>query len=139
MRRCCLLLIVTMGATVLGSCGRVFFYSNIAGAESCNSKPIVAHEWPSPDGKTKAVENRFDCPGWYSLRIDIIGSDGRTKTTAFSDRPSKQSRPNVWPDLQLGWKSDRELWITYPAGQDTTCISTAAELQVHCIDGTVSR
>jgi hypothetical protein len=137
MHRCVLKLIVVASATVLTSCASCGFHS--VHAENCNSNPTVAREWPSPDGKIKAVENRFDCPGWYSLTIDIIDADGRTKTTGFTDRPSEQVRPNVWPDLKVEWKSDRELWITYPAVQDTTCISTAAGLQVHCIDGTVSR
>ena len=119
------------------SCGRVSFYSHVA--DDCNQRPTSAREWPSPDGKLKAVENHFDCPGWYSLTIDIVGADGKTKTTAFSDRPSHQVRPAVWPDLKAEWKSDRELWITYPADQGTTCVSTAAGLQVHCIDGTVTR
>jgi hypothetical protein len=128
-------LLLVVSATT--SCGKVSFYSH--GANSCNMNPSVAHEWRSPDGRLRVVENRYDCPGWYSLNIDIIAADGLTKTTTFTDRPSKQSRPNAWPDLKLEWKSDRELWITYPAGQDTTCISAGAGLQVHCIDGTVAR
>ncbi len=136
MRRCCSLLLGITGLALLPSCRRVRFYS--AGAANCNSNPTIAREWPAPDGKWKLVEPRFDCPGWYALNLDVRNDDG-TKATAFTARPVAQTRPPVWPDLKAEWKSDRVLWITYPAGQDTTCISTAAGLQVHCIDATVLR
>ncbi len=138
MRRCCLLLILITGTILLTSCTGCYSYS-AGDPENCNMNPSVAHQWPSSDGKMKAVENRFDCPGWYSLEIDIIGSDGRTKTTAFTDRPVDQVRPNRWPDLKIEWKSDHELWITYPQRQDTTCTSEAAGVQVHCLDQAVSQ
>ena len=118
------------------SCAQAGFDST---GGNCNQNPTRAREWPSPDGKTKAVENRFVCPGWYSLTVDILAADNQAKTTAFTARPVAQTRPPVWPELKVDWKSDRELRITYPAGQDTTCISDAAGLQVHCIDGTVAR
>ncbi len=139
MRRCCLLFIVILSTTVLTSCGRVSFYSHVADPENCNMNPTLAREWPSPDGSRKAVEQHFDCPGWYSLEIDLIGSDGRTKTTAFTDRPVDQVRPNRWPDLRVEWKSEHELWITYPPRQDTVCASNAGGVTVHCLDRAVRK
>ena len=133
----CSLLAVAISAALLASCTGCRYF--VGAAENCNSHPTIAHEWLSPDGKLKAVENRTTCPGWYALTNDIVSSDGTTKTPAFMDRPVSQVRPEAWPNFKVDWKSDRELWITYPAGQDTTCISTAAGLQVHCVDGTVSR
>ena len=134
MRRCCLLLIVILNTTVLTSCRQVYF----AAGGDCNMNPSLAREWPSPDGKRKAVEQHFDCPGWYALKIEITSPNG-TKAAAFDDRPVDQVRPTRWPDLKVEWKSDRELWITYPPRQDTTCISKAGEVEVHCLDAAVSR
>src|SRR4051812_39398869 len=112
MRRWFSLLVATECVTLLTLCTGCHWSVARPG---CNSSPRIAHEWPSPDGKTKAVENRFDCPGWYAMTIDIVGADNQTKTTAFNDRPVAQARPAVWPDLKVEWKSDRELWVTYPA------------------------
>lgn len=133
MRRCWLLWIVVFTATVPTSCKRVYF---VAGGD-CNMNPALAHQWPSPNGKFNAVEQHFDCPGWYALKIEITNPDG-TKAALFDDRPAAQTRPPVWPDLKVEWKSDHELWVTYPPRQDTTCTSTA-EVTVHCVDGTVLR
>ncbi len=136
MRRCCLLLIAVFSAAVLTSCTGCMFF--VPGASDCNSNPSLAREWPSPDGKRKAVEQHFDCPGWYALKIEITNPDG-TKAAAFDDRPSDQVRPTRWPELKVEWKSNQELWITYPPRQDTTCISKAGEVQVHCLDAAVAR
>ena len=137
MRRCCSLLIMTLCAAMLTSCNR--HPEALVTAENCNSDPTVAREFPSPSGKLKAVERHFDCPGWYASIIEISSVEGTIKAIALNDRPVAQKRPAVWPDLKVEWKSDDELWVTYPAGQDTTCTSTAAGLRVHCIDGTVAR
>ncbi len=137
MRRCCLLFIIIFSAAELTSCTGGYSYS-AGDPEDCNMNPTVAHEWPSPDGKRKAVEQHFDCPGWYALKIEITNPDG-TKAGAFDDRPVDQVRPARWPDLKVEWKSDHELWITYPPRQDTTCGTNAGAIQVHCLDGAVTR
>lgn len=137
MRRCCLLLLVISSAALLTSCTGCYSYS-AGDPENCNMNPSLAREWPSPDGKRKAVEEHFDCPGWYALKIEITNQDG-TKAAAFDDRPVDQVRPTRWPDLKVEWKSDHELWITYPPRQDTTCTSNAGGVTVHCLDATVPK
>ena len=102
------------------------------------ANPTLAREWPSPDGKRKALEQHFDCPGWYALKIEITNSD-KTKAVVFDDRPIDQVRPSRWPDLKVEWKSNQELWITDPPRQDTTGISSAVGVNVHCVDGAVMR
>ena len=111
---------------------------DVGGAENCNSNPAVAYEWISPDGRNKAVEARFVCPGWYAGEVRIVDAKA-TKSTAFTFRPVDQVRPEVWPELKVEWKSVRELWITYPGRQDTTCISSAGGVEVHCLDSAVRR
>ena len=138
MIRCCLLLILISSTTALTSCTACHYYSAVEGAENCNMNPSLAREWPSPDGTRKAVEQHFDCPGWYALKVEITNPD-QTKAVIFDDRPVDQVRPARWPELKVEWKSDRELWITYPPRQDTTCTSNAAGVAVHCIDGAVAR
>lgn len=95
--------------------------------------PKIARQWASPNGRVKAMEARFVCPGWYAGEVRIAGADG-TNSTAFTFRPVDQVRPEVWPELNVEWKSARELWITYPGRQDTTCISSAGGITVHCLD-----
>jgi hypothetical protein len=129
------LLIATMCTALLTSCSTHTFVV----AQNCNSSPALAREFPSPSGKLNAVERHFDCPGWYTSIIDISSAEGTIKAVAFNDRPVAQKRPPQWPELKIEWKSDQELWVTYPGGQDTTCTSTAAGVNVHCIDGTVLR
>lgn len=139
MRRCCSLFLLIVSATLLVSCGRVSFYSHVAGGdENCNMNPIVAREWPSPDGKRKIIESHFDCPGWYALKLEVTNSDG-TKALALDDRPVDQVRPTKWPELKVDWKSVDEVWVTYPPRQDTTCISKAGDVNVHCLDAGVPR
>ena len=135
MRRSCLLLILITVVMLLPSCNGFIGEASIT---TCNSNPTLAREWPSPDGKRKAVEQHFDCPGWYALKIEITNPD-KTKAIAFDDRPVDQVRPARWPDLKVEWKSDHELWITYPSRQDTTCTSDAGGLTVHCLDAAVQR
>lgn len=132
MRRCCSVFIVFLPVILLPSCRLM-----IGNAENCNSNPTVAHEWSSPDGKRKLVESRFDCPGWYALKLEITSPDG-TKALALDDRPVDQVRPAQWPDLKVDWKSPTEVWVTYPARQDTTCISKAGDVTVHCLDGSIA-
>lgn len=139
MRRCCLLLMAIIGVNASTSCRSEFVggYRDIDIVD-CNMNPTLAREWPSPDGKRKALEQHFDCPGWYALKIEITNSD-KTKAVVFDDRPIDQVRPSRWPDLKVEWKSNQELWITYPPRQDTTCISSAGGVNVHCVDAAVMR
>lgn len=133
MRRCCSLFILIVCVMLLTSCKLM-----VGNAETCNSNPTIAHEWPSPDGKRKVIESRFDCPGWYAANLDITSPDG-SKSRAMDDRPVDQVRPAKWPELKVDWKSANEVWITYPARQDTTCMSKAGEVTVHCLDAAVTR
>jgi hypothetical protein len=137
MRRCSSLFIVALGAMSLTSCLASCHLSS-AEADNCNSNPTIAREWPSPDGKRKVVESRFDCPGWYALKLEINNADG-TKALMLDDRPVDQVRPAKWPDFKVDWKSPEEVWVTYPPRQDTTCISSAGGVQVHCLDAAVAR
>lgn len=130
MKRCSLVAVLALLAVVL-SCGKSGLDMN------CNMHPTSARQWASPDGSRTATEYRTVCPGWYALTIDIPDRDG--KHTAFTDRPNAQVRPPLWPDLKVEWKSSREMWITYGAGQDTTCISSAAGVEVHCLDAVLSK
>lgn len=119
-------------------CAAEFTSCQQAGLDmECNQHPALARRWPSPDGRLRAVEYRTNCPGWYAAEVQIVAADG-TKPTAFTVRPTDQVRPAVWPELKVEWKSDRELWITYPGRQDTTCISSVGGVTVHCLDGSLS-
>ena len=103
----------------------------------CNLHPTAARQWTSPDGHLTATEFRTVCPGWYALEISIPDREG--KHTAFTDRPAAQTRPPLWPDLKVEWKSNQEMWISYGAGQDTTCIGKAGGVEVHCLDTVLSK
>jgi len=126
-----------VSAILLASCGRITFYSHLVGDANCNSNPTIAREWLSPDGKHKVVDSRFDCPGWYAGKLEITNPTNGTKALVLDYRPSEQVRPAKWPEMKVEWKSTNEVWVTYPARQDTTCINKAGDVAVHCLDGSI--
>jgi hypothetical protein len=131
MKRCSALMAVLACVVLQASCGESGFDME------CNMHPTAARQWASPDGQRTAIEYRSVCPGWYALEIALADREG--KHTAFDDRPAAQVRPPLWPDLKVEWKSNQEMWITYGAGQDTTCMSKAAGVEVHCLDAALSK
>ncbi len=103
----------------------------------CDEQAV--RDYPAPDGKLKAVEYHSTCEGWYTATIEIAGRDNSNRATAMHARPVSQARPPVWPTLKVEWKSDKELWITYPPGVDTTCISSPPGVSVHCLDAVIAK
>jgi hypothetical protein len=103
----------------------------------CEEKSV--REVPSPSGILKAVEYHTTCEGWYTGTIEIAKPDNSNRATAMHARPVSQARPPVWPELKVEWKSDKELWITYPPGVDTTCVSSPPGVAVHCLDASIVR
>lgn len=102
----------------------------------CESKDV--REFPSPDGKRKAIEIHSTCEGGtYHSTIEI--ADGTDRATAMHASPSRYPQPPAWPDLKVEWKSASELWITYPAQTDAQCISSPPGIAVHCLDGSIAR
>ena len=102
----------------------------------CNSRDM--RDFPSPDGRRRAVEVRSVCEGnTYHATIEI--ADGKDRATAMHASPHNYPQPAVWPDLKVEWKAANELWITYPAGIDAQCISSPPGVAVHCLDGSIAR
>jgi hypothetical protein len=102
----------------------------------CDSKDV--REFASPDGRRKAVEIHSTCEGnTYHSTIEIAA--GRDRATAMHASPHQYPQPPSWPDLKVEWKSPTELWITYPANVDAQCISSPANVAVHCLDGSIAR
>lgn len=102
----------------------------------CDEKSV--REFPSPDGRRKAVEVHSTCEGgFYHSTIEI--ADVRDRATAMHASPSKNVQPPVWPELKVEWKSATELWITYPADVDAQCISSPRGTEVHCLDASIVR
>ena len=102
----------------------------------CDDKTV--REFPSPDGRRKAVEIHSICEGgFYHSTIEI--ADGRDRATAMGAGPHQYPQPPVWPELKVEWKSPTELWIRYPAGVDTQCISSPPGVAVHCVDAAIVR
>jgi len=106
-----------------------------------NCKDEKTREIPSPDGKLKAVEYHSTCdegPKPHHTTIEIAGPDGNNPATAMFATPQAQ-QPPAWPELKIDWKSEKELWITYPADVDVTCVSSPPGVAVHCLDGSIAR
>src|SRR5690242_6533469 len=102
----------------------------------CDSKDV--REYPSPDGRRKAVEIHSTCEGnTYHSTIEI--AEGRDRATAMHASPHTYPQPVSWPELKVEWKSATELWITYPAGVDAQCISSPPGVGVHCLDASIVR
>ena len=93
-------------------------------------------EYPAPDGMLKAVEIHSVCEdGQYVVSVELSGRDADRATAMHANLRAAQ--PPVWPELKYDWKSNSELWVTYPAGVDVTCIANPPGATVHCIDGTI--
>ena len=102
----------------------------------CDNKTV--REFPSPDGRRKAVEIHATCEGgFYNSAVEIV--EGKDRATAMGATPTKNVQPPAWPDLKVEWKSATELWVTYPAGVTAQCISSPPGVAVHCLDGSISR
>ena len=94
----------------------------------------------APGGKIKAVELHSACEGnVYVATIDIAGADGNRRAAAMHAQLVARTSPPAWPDLKLEWKSEKELWITYPPGVDVTCVSNPPGVTVHCLDASIMR
>ena len=94
----------------------------------------------APGGKTKAVELHSVCEGnAYVATIDIAGTDGNRRATAMHAQLVARTAPPAWPELKVEWKSDKELWIRYPAGVDVTCVPNPPGVTVHCLDASIMR
>jgi hypothetical protein len=94
----------------------------------------------APGGKVKAVERHSVCEGnAYVATIEIAGTSGSDRATAMHAQLVARTAPPAWPELKVEWKSDKELWITYPAGVDVTCVSSPPGVAVHCLDASIAR
>lgn len=95
---------------------------------------------PAPGAKIKAVELHSVCErNVYVATIDVAGADGNRRATAMHAQLVARTPPPAWPDLKLDWKSEKELWITYPPGVDVTCVSNPPGVTVHCLDASIMR
>ncbi len=102
----------------------------------CDEKTV--REFPSPDGRRRAVEIHSTCEGgWYHSTIEI--ADGNDRATAMHASPTTRVDPPLWPELKVEWKSADELWVTYPAGTNVHCVSSPPGATVHCIDGALRK
>ncbi len=94
----------------------------------------------APGGKLKAVEYHSVCEGpQYVATVEITRVPGNDRATAMHASLVARTAPPAWPDLKVDWKSDKELWITYPSGVDTTCVSSPPGVTVHCRDASITR
>ena len=97
-------------------------------------------EITAPGGKVKAIEYHSTCEGpVYVATIEVADASGSGRATAMHARMVSRATPPVWPELKVEWKSDKELWITYPSGVDTTCVSSPPGVAVHCLDASIAR
>jgi hypothetical protein len=104
----------------------------------CDEKQI--REIPAPSGTVKAVELHSVCDGnVYVATINVAGGAAGGRSTAMHAQSVNRASPPVWPNLKVEWKSDKELWITYPAGVDVTCVSSPPGVAVHCLDASIAR
>jgi len=104
----------------------------------CDEKQI--REIPAPGGRVKAVEYHRVCEGKvYVASINVAGGAAGDRSTAMHAQLMSPATPPVWPDLKVEWKSDKELWITYPPGVDITCVSSPPGVAVHCLDASIVR
>lgn len=106
----------------------------------CDQKFV--RDIPAPGGKVKAVEYHSVCesPTTYVATIEIAdGAVGNGRATVMHAQLVARTSPPVWPELKVDWKSDKELWITYPAGVNVTCVSSPPGVAVHCLDASIMR
>ena len=104
----------------------------------CDEKQI--RDIPAPSGLVKAVEYHSVCEGnVYVASVNIAGGAAGDRATAMHAQLVSRATPPVWPNLKVEWKSDKELWITYPRGVDVTCVSSPPGVAVHCLDASIAR
>ena len=104
----------------------------------CDERRV--REIAGPNGKVKAVEYHSVCEGnVHVATIEIAGAAGSDRATAMHAQLVSRTEPPVWPELKVEWKSDKELWIKYPAGVDVQCISSPPNVAVHCLDASIGR
>ena len=130
-----LVLLITLCSSGLLSC------SWLPGSMAPSCKDEKTREFPSPDGRRKAIEYHSTCdegPKPHHTAIEIADADGANRASAMFATPQLQQPPS-WPDLRVEWKSAGELWITYPANVDAQCISSPPGVAVHCLDGSIER
>lgn len=102
----------------------------------CDEKTI--REFPSPDGRRKALEIHSTCEGgMYHSTIEI--ADAKDRATAMHASATSRVAPPVWPELKVEWKSDTELWVTYASGVNVQCVSSPPGVTVHCLDGALRK
>ncbi len=88
-------------------------------ATSRNCSRQVAAEYPSPSNVRKAVVYNYSCDGQPEMSYaEILPADGPKFTPSIFNLSKSTAQEGLfqWPNLDLTWKSDSELWITYPAG-----------------------
>lgn len=130
MNRCYAALLIALAA-VSTSC------SWLPGPMDVKCEEHRIREYPAPDGKLKAVEYHNVCEdGQYVATVELSGGQADRATAMHASLPRTTQAP-VWPELKYDWKSKDELWVTYPAGVDVTCIANPPGATVHCIDGTI--
>ena len=94
----------------------------------------------APGAKFKAVEYHSVCEGnTYVATIEVAGVSGNDRATAMHAQLVARTAPPAWPELKVEWKSEKELWIRYPAGVDVTCVSNPPGVTVHCLDASILR
>ena len=117
----------------------VMTLSCLGGMEvKCDEHPV--RDIAAPGGKIKAVELHSVCEGnTYVATIEVAGAAGKDRATAMHAQLVARTQPPAWPELKVEWKSDKELWIRYPAGVDVTCVSNPPGVTVHCLDASILR
>jgi hypothetical protein len=129
MKRCYAILLIAL-AVVSTSC------SWMPGPMDVKCDEHRVREYPAPDGKLKAVEIHSVCEdGQYVVSVELSGGPADRATAMHANWRGPQ--PPTWPNMAYEWKSNNELWVTYPGGVDVTCIANPPGAAVHCMDGTV--
>lgn len=131
MSRCYAAVMIALAAMLL-SCNWM------PGPMDAKCEETRVQDYPAPGGKLKAVEYHNVCEGQaYVATVEVAGGNNDRATAMHARLQGKPDTP-LWPILSVAWKSDSELWVTYPEGVDVTCVSSPPGVTVHCIDGEVA-